>query len=477
MKGRTMSSRPRLVVEVFEHVNYQGRKITLIDSQTNTSLIGVQDIISSIKIYKGPSFNASPNYKAIFHEHFNFQGRRLVLAPGFYPNIHEIPYNFGDAISSISFSPAAHPTPPEYGSVPIIIEVFRDIDFSGQRSVILRDVGSMFEIGMNDVISSIRIQRGPNFPFSGCQVIFYEHVNFEGRRINIDLGSREFQRSIRNLRSLAHSQSFSDIISSIKIVPLGVFRVLIVIGDNLSGEPAVLESLTVLEGLEFQYTTVKINDNPDNRGDPNNAIKLSSLVLSNYDIIWFTWNAPGHDGEYFVEDADDAIKEFVRKGGIVWASAMDNNIVPADGVHNPEPVWRGDWLPVDRHPITITNSDDSNVNITEDGQRTGMFTWPHKVDVDNLVTDDHWVTSDPSYRKLAVREDNNDAVSILLPWGEGYYVGFAIDTRDAHRTAVARPLMENILCYLANLAWQTSPRQPLKGRHSRTNINNEIIFQ
>lgn len=477
MKGRTMSSRPRLVVEVFEHVNYQGRKITLIDSETNTSLIGVQDIISSVKIYKGPSFNASPNYKAIFHEHFNFQGRRLVLAPGFYPNIHEIPYNFGDAISSISFSPAAHPTPPEYGSVPIIIEVFRDIDFSGQRSVILRDVSSMFEIGMNDVISSIRIQRGPNFPFSGCHVIFYEHVNFEGRRINIDLGSREFQRSVRNLRSLAHSQSFSNIISSIKIVPLGVFRVLIVIGDNLSGEPAVLESLTMLEGLEFQYTTVKINDNPDNRGDPNNAIKLSSLVLSNYDIIWFTWNAPGHDGEYFVEDADDAIKEFVRRGGIVWASAMDNNIVPADGVHNPEPVWRGDWLPVDRHPITITNSEDSNVNITEDGQRTGMFTWPHKIDVDNLVTDDHWVTNDPSYRKLAIREDNNDAVSILLPWGEGYYVGFAIDTRDAHRTAVARPLMENILCYLANLAWQTSPRQPLKGRHSRININNEIIFQ
>ena len=50
--------------------------------------------------------------------------------------------------------------------------------------------------------------------------------------------------------------------------------------------------------------------------------------------------------------------------------------------------------------------------------------WPHKIDVDNLVTDDHWVTNDPSYRKLAIREDNSDAVSILLPWGEGYYVGF-----------------------------------------------------
>ena len=472
-----MASRPRLVVEVFEHVNYQGRKITLIESIPNTIEIGAQDVISSVKIYKGPSFSASPNYKAIFHEHVSYQGRRLVLAPGFYPNIHEIPYNFGDAISSIGFSPAAHPTPPEYGSVPIIIEVFRDNDFSGQRSVILRDVSSMFEIGMNDVISSIRIQRGPNFPFSGCHVILYEHVNFEGRRINLDLNSRQYQQAIRNLRALPHSQSFSDIISSIKIVPLGVFRVLIVVGDNLTGEPAVLESLTTLEGLVFQYTTVKINDNPDNRGDPKNAIKLSSINLSNFDVIWFTWNAPGHDGEYFVEDADDAIKDFVRKGGIVWASAMDNNIVPPDGVHNPEPIWRGDWLPVDRHPITITNSEDSNVTITEDGQRTGMFTWPHKINVDGLVTDDHWVTNDGSYRKLAVREDNGDAVSIVLPWGEGYYVGFAIDTRDAHRTAVARPLIENVLCYLANLAWQTSPRQPLKGRLRTDQKNSEIIFQ
>ena len=471
-----MSSRPRLVVEVFEHVNYHGRKITLIDSVPNTIEIGAQDVISSIKIYKGPSFNASPNYKAIFHEHVSFAGRRLVLAPGFYPNIHEIPYNFGDAISSVSFSPAAHPTPPEYGAVPIIIEVFRDIDFNGNRSVVLRDVSSMFEVGMNDVISSIRIQRGPNFPFNGCHIILYEHVNFEGRRFDIILDSRQFQHNIRNLRALPNSQSFSDIISSIKIVPLGIFRVLVVVSDNLTGEPAVLESLEHLEGLRFQFTTIKINDNPDNRGDPKNAIKLSSIVLSNYDIIWFTWNGPGHDGEYFVEDADENIKDFVRQGGIVWASAMDNNILPADGVHHSEPVWRGDWMPIHRHPITVTNSDDSNVSITDDGNRTGMFTWPHKIDVDNLVTDDHWVTDDPSYRKLAVREDNGDAVSIVLPWGEGYYVGFAIDTRDAHRTAVAKPLIENSLCYLANLAWQTSPRQPLRGRY-RTNESTELMFQ
>ena len=471
-----MTNMPRLVVEVFEHVNFRGRKLTLIESVPNTSVIGAQDIISSIKIYKGSGFNASPNYKAIFHEHENYRGRRLVLAPGFYPNIHDIPYNFGDAITAISFSPSAHPTPPEYGAVPVIIEVFRDVDYSGQRSVIMRDVSSVFEIGMNDTISSLRIQRGPSFPFSGCHVIFYEHVNFEGRRLNLSLNSREFQLGLRNLRSLPHSQSFSDIISSIKIVPLGVFRVLIVIGDNMTHEPAVLESLTTIEGLEFQFTTVHVNDNPDNRGDPNNAIKLSSIALSNYDIIWFTWNAPGHDGEYFIEDADDEIQDFVRKGGVVWASAMDNHIVPPDGVHTSEPQWRGDWLPINRHPIKVINSEDGNVNVTEDGQKTGMFTWPHKINVDTLITDDHWVTDDRSYRKLAVREDNGDAVSVQLQWGEGYYVAFAVDTRDAHRTTIAKPLIENALCYLANLAWQTSPRQPLKGRY-RTHLSDEEIFR
>jgi hypothetical protein len=454
---------PRLVVEVFEHVNFQGRRVTIIDSVPNTDEMGAQDIISSIKIYRGPGFNASPNYKAIFHEDLSYKGRRLVLAPGYYPNIHEIPYNFGDVISSISFSPAAHPTPPDYGAVPIIIEVFRDIDYRGQKGIIMRDVSDLTEIGMNNAISSLRIHRGPNFPFSGCHIVFYAQPNYEGRRMNIVLSSREFQTSIRNLHAMP--QSLGDMILSVKMVPIGFFRVLIVVGDRRTAEPSTLESLTDIEGHKFQYTTVNINPNPDNYGDANNAVRLSSLVLSEYDIIWFTWNAPGHDRQYFVEDAEGAIRDFVRKGGIVWASAMDDNIVAPDGVRILEPMWRGDWLPVDRHPIRVVNSDDVNVNVTPEGQKTGLFTWPHKVDINALSTDDHWVTNDPAYTKLASRADNGDAVSVQLRWGDGYYVTFAIDTRDARRVSLAKTLIENALCYLASLAWQTSPRQPLKGRY------------
>jgi hypothetical protein len=283
------------------------------------------------------------------------------------------------------------------------------------------------------------------------------------------LSAREFQVAVRNLNTVPQALAT---IASIKIAPVGVFRVLVVVSDKLTAEPAILEAATEIEGHKFQYTTVNINPNADNRGDPNTAVKLSSIMLSAYDIIWFTWNAPAHDRQYFVEDADMSIRDFVRKGGIVWASAMDDNIIPPDGVHTTEPTWRGDWLPVDRHPIRVVNSSDVNVKITSEGQKTGLFTWPHKVDVNALVTDDHWITEDPSYAKLALRADTNAPVSVQLRWGDGYYVTFAIDTRDARRASLAKPLIENALCYLASLAWQTSPRQPLKGRY-RTHSSTE----
>jgi hypothetical protein len=450
---------PRLVVELYADPYYRGRRVTLIDSVTDTSEVGANDTTSSIKIYRGPGYNTAPNYKAIFHELPRFQGRKLILSPGYYPNIHEIPYNFGDIISSMSLTPAANPTPPEYGAIPVIIEVFQDTDYQGQKSIILRDVSDMADIGMDNIISSIRIYRGPHFPFNGCEVIFYENPNFEGNRMTISLDNREYSKEIANLHG---KERFGDIISSIKIAPMGNFNILVVIGDKSTTEPAILETLSSVEGNKFSYTTVKINSNSDNRGDPYNAVLLSSIDLSGFDIIWFTWYAIGHDGEYFVEDAEDAIKDFVKKGGVIWASAMDDN-------NNKEPgqPWRGGWLPIDRHPIEVKNSDDVDVDVTDEGKKTGIFTWPHKIDLNALTTDDHWITQDRAYEVLARRKDNNDPISVRLRWGDGYYVAFAMDTRDAIKSQTSKTFMENILCYLASLAWQTSPRQPLKSKYNK----------
>ena len=101
----------------------------------------------------------------------------------------------------------------------MIIEVYGEADYRGQKAIILRDVSDLKDIGINNSISSIRIQRGPNFPFSGCRAVCYEHPNFEGRRMVLPLNSREYKLELRNLNMAP--QSFSNSISSMKIVPVG----------------------------------------------------------------------------------------------------------------------------------------------------------------------------------------------------------------------------------------------------------------
>jgi len=279
-----------------------------------------------------------------------------------------------------------------------------------------------------------------------------------------------------------------------------VIKVLVVVGDNRTAEHEVLQEFKILEGNNFDFTVVRVNSNTENRGD-SKAVRLSSIDLSQFDVLWFTWNAPGHDREYFIADADVLIRNFVSRGGVVWASAMDDNIIEGRG-------WRGTWMPVDSHPIKVVNSSDSGILITAFGNNSGLFSQPNKVNIDAIVTDDHWVTSDRAYQQFAVRKDNSDPVGVQLSWGAGYYVAFAIDTRDQARLQIARPLLQNALnyvsklvrikgeyigiqlkwgkgryvgfavdtrdpstgqaakpmlqnalCYVASLAWQTSPRQ------------------
>jgi hypothetical protein len=389
-----MPMAPRIIVEVFRDPNFQGKKVTIVDSVSDTNLIGCNDMISSLRVYRGPGINSAPNFKAIFYEFQNYTGRRIVLSPGFYPNIHNIPYSFGDIISSIQFGPAIVATGPDYGTVPLIVELYQDRDLQGVKGVVLNDVSNTRDIGLDRSISSIKIIRGPNFPPTGCRAIFFEQPNFEGANFSVSLGRLEFQKYLLDLHS--HPQRFGDIISSVKIAPTGIFNVLVVVGDTRTVEPPILAGFSNVEGNIFRYRTVVINPNPSNQGDPRTAVNFSTLDLSDYDIVWFTWNATGHDKQYFLENSEAMLRDFVTAGGTVWASAMDDNI-------NENGTWRGSWLPVETHPIRVVGSDDANVTITSAGNASGLFSWPNKVDPNVLITDDHWVTDDPIYRVLATR--------------------------------------------------------------------------
>jgi regulation of enolase protein 1 (concanavalin A-like superfamily) len=206
---------PRLVVEVYRDPNFEGPSGIVIENVPFTGNIGFQDSISSVKVYRGPGYASSPNYVVTLHEHRDYRGRQLVLGPGYYANLHDIAYDFGDIISSISFGPALVTTGPDFGTIPLIVEVYQDPDFRGEKATVLRDVSHTDDIGLHDAISSIRVFRGPDFPLSGCKAIFYEHIDFEGQSLEVGLGPMDYHVELSDLHT--QPRFFGDIISSIKI--------------------------------------------------------------------------------------------------------------------------------------------------------------------------------------------------------------------------------------------------------------------
>ena len=207
--------RPRLVAEIYRDPYFRGPRGIVISNVRYTGDIGFQDNISSVRVYRGPGYATSPNYKVIFHEHVDYRGRQMVLGPGYYPNLHDIAYNFGDIVSSISFGPSLVTTGPDFGTIPLIVEVYQHVNFQGKKVVVLRDISHTNQIGLHDAISSIRVFRGPNFPVAGCKAIFYEHIEFDGQALEIPLGPLEYHKELPNLHT--HGQFFGDIISSIKL--------------------------------------------------------------------------------------------------------------------------------------------------------------------------------------------------------------------------------------------------------------------
>ena len=220
---RSDAARPQmiyLVAEVFEHPQYnrftKGMSGMVYEPVEFTGDIGFYDNISSIKLYRGPAYAAAPNYKMVCYERPNFRGRTLVLSPGLYGHLDLVSYgSFGDRIESIEFKPMPVTSGPDYGTIPLVVEVYQHPDFRGRKATVLRDVAHTGDIGLHDAISSIKIRRGPNFPPTGCKVMFFEHTDFEGQALPIEIGPTEFYKELPNLHT--QPKFFGDIISSIKI--------------------------------------------------------------------------------------------------------------------------------------------------------------------------------------------------------------------------------------------------------------------
>lgn len=228
------------------------------------------------------------------------------------------------------------------------------------------------------------------------------------------------------------------------------FRVLILNGatDGKNSEAARLKTFTEVEGNTFTFDEIDINWQGNTHPIPNSivigeAVENGEVDFMQYDIIWFTWNGPGHDGDYFMEGAEEAMVEFVREGGGVWISAFDDNYRDQNGKQI------DNWMPLDEFPATISNTGDSPAEVTPEGEASGLFDTPNEVDLNALTLDDNYASLGDEYIILALRTDNSQPAAFRLPYGEGSYVGVCIDARSTF--PAAGPLLENGLAYFARL--------------------------
>jgi hypothetical protein len=234
------------------------------------------------------------------------------------------------------------------------------------------------------------------------------------------------------------------------IVMAANYNVLVVLGDS-SGrlEADTVESYGQIGGDTFSFEELNIAAGGTRpiEGAVVMADEIASgnLNLSDYDIIWFTWNGPGHDGDYFLAGAESDLLDFVDNGGMIYIAAFDDNYQDADGNQI------GGWVPIDQHPATVSNTGDSELTVTPEGEATGIF---DGVDLSALVLDDNFANTDPAYTILAIRDDNGEPAAVQLDYGLGAYIEVCLDARSTF--PAAEPLVGNVLAYMTTLMKSTT---------------------
>ncbi len=208
-----MYIRSRIIIDVFEQPNFQGKKATICDAVKNVKGIGFDGNIASCIVYQGPSFATSPNEKAVFFEKPNFQGQQLVLAPGHYGNIQNGTYNIS-TIQSMKTSSAMKANGPVYGQIPVVMELFPQPSFKGPKITVLKETSNTQQLGIPDKVSSLIIRKGPDFPRAGCKVMLYQQPDFAGEGWPIEMRPYTPQVQIPNVMTNTRQPL---IVGSIKI--------------------------------------------------------------------------------------------------------------------------------------------------------------------------------------------------------------------------------------------------------------------
>ena len=147
-----------LVIALWEHAGFGGRKRLMVEDTPNLVLQVFNDKAPAVGVHPGPDYAAWKNAHGRkettvgLYEHVNYGDAVLLLTTGAYANIHLL-FNFGDVISSVRFNP----TPPGAGTIapiPLIVELYEHANFTGNRLVVVEDAADIPPISRRNSMTS-----------------------------------------------------------------------------------------------------------------------------------------------------------------------------------------------------------------------------------------------------------------------------------------------------------------------------------
>ena len=167
-------------------------------------------------------------------------------------------------------------------------------------------------------------------------------------------------------------------------------------------------------------------------------------MLGPVQVVWLGFNAISDNGNNHIAGAEEALLDYTKAGGMVFAESPDN-----DG-------FQDKWLPA---PVSgVEDAEHTNVEPTD--AAGDLFKSPNKIDLTGIGYDDNYTGYDEKkYTVLAQKSTKDRAEILMIENGSGLYLISSIDSR------VSSPdldgLCENVLAFfLAARAVQPTDKLP-----------------
>jgi len=149
-------------------------------------------------------------------------------------------------------------------------------------------------------------------------------------------------------------------------------------------------------------------------------------------ILWIGVDELGKDGYHLNKKAEQRIKSFVRRGGVVIVTSQDSDAGKLCGTG---------WI-----PEAITGVEEAaRGDFKPTKYAGGIFKSPNQIKSGTIRMDDTWKGWTGKYKILATTNSGKSMALATLGYGKGMYVVTALNSETENLAKDNAPLMENIM--------------------------------